>query len=459
MVVRDTAYKNRLLITLAAILGFNYVDGSVFGLVLQNIKADFSLTDTQLGFLTGFGFTLFYAVMGLRIARWADRGNRVAIITVTTALWSVAVMLCGVAGNFVQLLLIRVGVAVGESGCVPPAHSLIAEYFTRTERPRAVARYMLGGPLSVVVGYFVGGWLNEFCGWRLTFILLGLPGLALAAVAHFSLREPRRAESRRYAGERFTSPVVAEPRITAPPSMHPSLWEVGRTLWGNTTFRHLSICYSVLYFFSGGVSNWQPAYFIRSYGLKTGELGTWFTVIFGLGGFLGTYCGGEWASRRAAGNERLQLNAMAIAQCGFAVSSALMFLSHNKYCAFALLGLATVGVNTFNGPFFATIQSLVPDRMRAMSIALIYLFANLIGMGLGPLAVGALSDGLRPLLGEESLRYALLAMSPGYFWAAWHIFRASGTVARDLQAARTNQNSVMMRGCASSSPSIESPPA
>jgi predicted MFS family arabinose efflux permease len=453
--MKETAYKNRLLIILAVILAFNYVDRSVLGLVLQDIKADLSLSDTQLGFLTGIAFALFYAVMGLPIARWADRGNRVTIISITTVLWSVAVILCGVAGNFAYLLLIRIGVAVGEAGCIPPALSLIADNFTRAERPRAVARYMLGGSLSVVIGYFVGGWLNEFYGWRATFLLLGLPGLALAALARFSLREPRRGQLTKDATSRIAPFSLSTPESAALSSVHPSLKEVCVTLWANTTFRHLLLCVSVTYFFGYGISLWQPAFFIRSYGVKTGELGTWLTVIIGLSGFLGTYWGGEWACRHAAGNERLQLKAMAVVYGSFGILSAFTYLSPNKYWAFALMGLGCAGINMGNGPLFATIQTLVPERMRAVSMALIYLFANLIGMGLGPLAAGALSDALRPVFGGESLRYALLALSPGYFWCAWHLWRGSRTVTRDLQAVHTHQNSALQEEQAALGASVE----
>src|SRR4029077_107700 len=141
---------------------------------------------TQLGLLSGIAFALFYSVMGIPIARWADRGNRITIITLTTALWSAAVALCGMAGNFSQLLLIRVGVGVGEAGCVPPAHSLISDYFTRAERPRAASRYMLGVPFGLGFGYFAAGWLNELYGWRLTFLILSFPGLLLAVLAKFT---------------------------------------------------------------------------------------------------------------------------------------------------------------------------------------------------------------------------------------------------------------------------------
>jgi MFS family permease len=433
--MNQTSQKNYLLTVLLVILALNYVDRLALGLVLQDVKVELHLSDTQLGFLTGIAFALFYSVMGVPIARWADRGNRVLIISITTALWSAAVTLCGMASSFLHLLLIRVGVAVGEAGCVPPAHSLIADYFTRVERPRAVAVYMQAGPISVVVGYFVAGWLNEFYGWRVTFMLLGLPGLAIAPLVWFTLREPRR----------LAAPFLSRTETAAISSSHPSLMEVWGTLWANRTFVHLLLCFSVASFFGYGIWQWQPAFFIRSYGLQTGELGTWLAVIIGMGGLLGTYWGGQLASRHAANNECLQLKAMSIAYSSFGVISACIYLSPNYYLAFGLLGVATVGVTATYGPLFATIQTLVPEGMRAMSIALMLLFANLIGMGLGPLAAGALSDMLQPLAGEESLRYALLILCPGYFWAGWHLWRGSQTVTRDLEGAQKDGRGAIAR--------------
>lgn len=409
------------LTVLIVIVAFNYADRLALGLVLQDIKTDLSLSDTQLGFLSGIAFAVFYSVMGIPIARWADRGDRVWIISLTTALWSTAVALCGLAANFVQLLLIRIGIAVGEAGCVPPAHSLLADYFNRTERPRAVARYKLGPSLSGVIGYFFAGWLNELYGWRMMFVLLGVPSMALAMVAWFTLHEPRRALR------------TNEPGGANIPATQPSLMEVGATLWANATFRHLLLCFSVVYLFQYGIMQWQPAFFIRSFGLQTGELGTWYAVIYGVGGVLGAYGGGELASRLAPNDERLQLKAMGVMYSGVSVISASIYLSSNHYQALALTGLVTMAGAAISGPLFATIQTLVPDRMRATSIAIIFLFANLFGMGLGPLLAGMLSDALQPLVGEESLRYALLALCPGYLWAGWHLWQASRSVERDLK--------------------------
>lgn len=436
--MRQTAYKHYLLLVLTVILAFNFLDRVALGLVLQDIKVDLHLSDTQLGFLSGIAFALFYSVMGIPIARWADRGNRVIIISLTATLWSVMVTLCGMAGSFAQLLLIRIGVGVGEAGCVPPAHSLIADYFPRAERPRAIAIYQLGTPLSFVVGYFLAGWLNELYGWRITFGLLGTPGLVLALLAWFTLREPRRAKSTNAAESGVASTLRPASQATMPSPVAPSLRDVCVTLWANATFRHLLFCLSVIYFAGYGILQWQPTFFVRTYGLQTGELGTWFAVSYGLGGMVGTYLGGEWASRHAAHNESLQLKTIAVAIAGSGILSIFIYLSPKPYLAFALMGVSSAVLNTVNGPLFATVQTLVPSQMRATAIGLIYLFANLIGMGLGPLAVGALSDAFRSWAEEESLRYALLILAPvGYFWGAWHSWMGGKNVTRDLATIQT----------------------
>ena len=412
------------------ILAFSFADRLALGIVLQDIKTDLDLSDTQLGFLTGIAFALFYAIMGVPIARWADRGDRVKIISLAIAVWSAGVALCSFATSFLQLLLIRIGVAVGEAGCLPPSHSLIADFFTRAERPRAVSRFMLGGPLALTIGLFAAGWLNEFYGWRATFAIIGLPGLALATLAALTLKEPRRAKT---AG---TLSIASGLQTHPQSSFEPSFKDACARLWANGAYRHLVLCYSVWAFFGWGILQWQPAFFIRSHGLQTGELGTWFALVHGLAAGAGVYLGGELAGRYAANNERLQLLACAVAFVFFAVVNACAYLVSDHYVAFGALMLAAIGGNTAQGPILATIQTLVAPRMRAISIAVVFFFSNLIGAGLGPLAAGALSDALQPSMGQESLRYALVILCPGYFWASWHLLRASRSVAHDLKAAQ-----------------------
>jgi MFS family permease len=418
------SYRTYLLILLLVIQAFVGVDRLALGLLFQAIKADLVLTDTQLGFLTGIAFALFYAVLGIPLARLSDLGNRAAIITITTALWGGMVILCGLATSFAQLLLIRIGVAVGEAGCLPPAHSLIADYFDRSERPRAMAIYHLSGPIGVVISFFLVGWLNELFGWRTTIMVLGVPGVLLAIVAWLTLREPRLSA-------RMTTIQGAVPHNAK--DEQPGLTEVFRTLWSIVTFRHVLLFFAIASLFGSGLWQWKPAFFMRSYGMQSGEVGTWFAAIYAIGGLVGVYLGGELASRYAANNERLQLKAMAIVYIGFGALSALMYVTTHRWVAFGLMTVATVTTYATYGPLFATIQTLVPERMRAMSIAVLHLLANLVGIGLGPLAVGAISDSLRPRLGDESLRYALILFAPGYFWASWHLWRSSRSITRDLE--------------------------
>lgn len=431
--MREVYYRRYLLGFLTVILAFNFIDRLVLGIVLQDIKLELHLSDTQLGFLNGIAFALFYSVMGIPIARWADRGDRVAIISLTTVLWSVMVALSGMATNFIQLVLVRVGVAAGEAGCIPPAHSLIPHYFTRDERPRAVAVYALGGPLSFVIGYSLAGWLNELYGWRLTFMILAMPGILLAPMAWFTLREPRRASSN--ATTRIRAPIESTKQDDT------SVRSVWRVLWMKRSCRHLLFSFSVIHFFGYGILQWQPSFFVRSHGLQTGEVGMWLALIYGVGGMVGTYLGGVLASRYAPHDERLQLKAMGMATVGHGVFAIIVYLSRDLYVALAVLTLSCISAYSIYGPILAAIQTLVPERMRATSIALIYLIANLVGMGLGPLAAGAISDALRGIAGEDSLRYALLALAPGYFWAAWHLHRASGTVLQDI--ARGNSDTTV----------------
>jgi len=388
---------------------------------LQRIKGDLHLTDTQLGLLSGIAFAAFYSILGIPLARWADRGNRVAIISLCATLWSIMVSLCGAASSFWQLLVIRMGVAVGESGCVPPANSLIADYFSRAQRPRAMAIYMLGPSLSMVIGYFAAGWLSELYGWRAMFVMLGLPGLLPAVLAGLTLREPRRAPG-----------GVLHESASAKPA---KLTHILPVLWSNPTFRHLLLFFSIVYFFGYGILQWQPAFFIRSYGMSTSAIGMWFALIYGVGGMLGTFLGGELAARFAANDEQRQLKTAALLYAAFAPISAMIYVEHQLPISLALMGLSSFATAATVGPLLATVQTLVPAHLRALSIAILYLFANLIGLGAGPLAAGALSDALRMTAGDESLRYALLILSPGYLWGSWHLWRAGTSIERDLIAA------------------------
>jgi MFS transporter, Spinster family, sphingosine-1-phosphate transporter len=410
-----------MLAILTAILAVNYADRLVFGVVLQDIKADLALSDTELGFLTGIAFAFFYAVMGIPIARWADRANRAPIIGACTVLWSVAVACCGLAASFAQLLTMRMTVAVGEAGCYAPSLSLIADNYKRSERPKAVSRFTLGIPIALTVGFLAAGWLNELYGWRMTLVAFGLPGLILGPIAWLTIRDPRHR----------TGDCARD--IEKQAADAPGLVEVCARLWKRPAFRHLFLCFSIWGFFGQGILQWQPTFFIRSHGMSTGELGSWFAAIQGTGTLVGTYLGGELATRFAWQDERRQMLGVMTCYALLGLLMVALYGAADHHVAFAAMAATSLFAGMCNGPLFATVQSVVEPRMRATAVSLMYLSTNLIGLGLGPLAVGMLSDAFQPSFGAESLRYALIAFSPGYLWCAFHLWRASRTVAAEIE--------------------------
>jgi MFS family permease len=416
----SAAYKRYALATLTTVYMLNLVDRGLMALLLQPIKEDLHLSDTQLGLLTGIVFALFYALAGLPIARWADRGNRVSITSLAIALWGLTVMACPLISNYAQLMFARMAAAVGESGCKPPTYSLVGDYFPGpAERTRAMSIYWMGSPLAMLVSFVLGGWLNDLYGWRIAFFVMGVPGLMLAALVRLTIAEPRMHASFREV-----------PRRSLPP-----MKVVLAILWQRRSCRHLCIALIVTYTISFGLSPWYAAFMMRSHGVGTAELGLSLGLMFSLGGIAGLLLGGHAANRWFAGNERGQLRMSALAIAAVVPCFVTFLIAPQKHQALAaLLPLAIVFI-LFMGPSFALLQRLVPDEMRATMMALIMLLANLIGMGTGPQIVGILSDYLMPAFGRDSLRYAMLTMSFLGLWSAWHFWRAGEAVAADIAAA------------------------
>jgi MFS family permease len=411
------ARKRYALAVLTTVYMLNLVDRGLMALLLQPIKEDLQLSDTQLGFLTGIVFGLFYATLGVPIARWADRGDRVAITSVAIATWGATVMVCLVVTNYVQLLFARMAAAVGEAGCKPPTYSLVGDYFPDpSERTFAMAVYWMGGSLSALVSYVVGGWLNELYGWRITFFLMGIPGLLLAAVVKWTILEPRRQVQNKDAYERALPPMRT----------------VMKVLWHQRSSRHLSIALILLYTLALGLVPWYAAFMIRSHGMGTGELGLWLGLIFSLGGAAGVLSGGYVCSRWLTNNEQGQMRLSAVAVTALVPCFvAFLMLPDKRDALLALIPLAFV-FSFFMGPTYALMQRLVPDEMRATMMSVVMLLANLIGMGIGPQVIGILSDVLRPSLGNDSLRYAMLSMSLLALWSGYHFWQVGVTVKGDL---------------------------
>ena len=414
--MKRSVYKNYVLFLLLAAYTLNFIDRQILALLMEPIKQDLALSDTQLGLLSGLAFAVLYCVMGIPIARWADYGNRVTIIALAIAIWSLMTAFCGLATGFIFLLLCRIGVGVGEAGCTPPAHSLIADYFEKPERPRAYATYMMGTSLAVLIGYSLGGWLNEFYGWRVAFFVLGAPGILLALIVKISIREPRERKK----------PIAAAPPISIRDSM--------LALWRKKTLRNLVAALSIVNFLSFGIGTWFAAFFIRTHGMSTGELGTWLALVGGFSGLFGTWLGGRLATSRFLVNkERLQMNGLALAQLVILALQVVIILSPYPYLSLILIGVGSVIGALSYGPSYALLQSLVEERVRAMAVAVGFFVMNLIGMGFGPQFIGILSDMLQPTLGDESLRWAMVASLPVLVWAAYQYWRAGLTAEEELE--------------------------
>jgi MFS family permease len=394
----------------------NLVDRGLMILLLQPIKEDLHLSDTQLGLLTGVAFGVFYATLGVPIGRWADRGNRVTIASLAIGLWGLTVMSSVFVGNYFQLLCARIAAAVGESGCKPPTYSLVGDYFPEAgARTSAMAVYMMGSPLAALLSYVAGGWLNELYGWRLTFFIMGIPGLILALLFKLTVAEPRAAGADQ-SPERRIVPVRT----------------VFTFLWRQRSLRHLAIALILLYTMSLGLGPWYAAFMMRSHGMQTGELGLWLGLIFSCGGALSVLLGGYLANKWFLGDEPGQMRLSAVAVTSLVPCFVAFLLVPGRYQALSALAPLMIGLYVFTGPTYALMQRLVPDDMRATMMSVVMFLANLIGMGTGPQIVGALSDLWAPVAGPDSLRYAMLTTSFVAFGAAYNFWRAARTIREDL---------------------------
>jgi MFS transporter, Spinster family, sphingosine-1-phosphate transporter len=395
---------------LLAVYIFNFIDRQIVNILAEPIARELQLSDTQIGLMTGLAFALFYTVLGIPIARFADRPttNRPRLIAVALALWSGMTALCGVAQNFWQLLLARIGVGVGEAGCTPPAHSLISDIVPPEKRASALAFYSLGIPIGTLLGMIIGGTLADLMSWREAFVIVGLPGVMLALVVWFVLKDPRRADAA--AILRAQNPKPALP-------LRQALSEVMRS----RAFVLLLCAGSAAAFLSYGKTTWTTIFFQRTHDLTPGQVGLWFGLLGGVGGIAGTWLGGYLADRFGARNRRHVLSAPAI---GMAIAVPLAIAAYHAPTwplALGLLLLPTVMNSLYYGPTYSAAQGLVPLHARAIAAAALLFFQNLIGLGLGPLFFGMLSDWLQPTFGADSVRYvlygaAVLGLVPAFFF-------------------------------------------
>ena len=410
-------YPQYVLVLLFVVYVFNFIDRQILAILIEPIKADLGVSDTAIGFLTGITFALFYTFAGIPIARLADTRARRTIIAVGLAVWSAMTAASGLVRTFTELALARIGVGVGEAALVPPAHSLLSDYFPPARRATAMAVFSMGIHVGVAFGFLLGGWMSQVFGWRNAFFAVGLPGLVLAVLVRLTVREPPRGHAEGLRVEHGTVSARA----------------VASHLWRRRSFRHLSIAAALHSFGGYAFAVWGPPFFMRVHGMAAGELGTWLGVVLGLGGACGSVTGGVLADRLGARHDaRWQLYLPSIAallQIPFVVG---VLMTPAPIPAMLFLIPSAVLSAAWFGPTFALTQGLAEPRMRATAAAILVFIVNLIGLGLGPLGVGMVSDALRPSMGAAALRYALLVIGAGNLWAAAHFLAASRTIRADL---------------------------
>ena len=405
---------------LTVVYTFNFVDRQLLSILQESIKADLLLSDQQLGLLTGFAFALFYTLAGIPIARYADRNNRRNVVAIAIALWSFMTAISGLVQNYLQLLLARIGVGVGEAGGSPPAHSMISDIFPPERRASALAFYSMGINFGILFGFLAGGWLNEFFDWRVAFFVVGAPGIVVALFVRYTLREPIRG-------------LMEDRQDVATDTPFP---EVLKLLWSRLSFRHLAIGGALNAFAGYSSSNWTASFMIRSHDMSTGELGTWLALIMGVGGAIGVFWGSYIAERLAKFDVRWYMWMPTITGMICVPFMIATYVVEGAYTALIVSIVPGILFNVYLGNSLAMTHALVGLRMRAVASAILFFLINLIGMGLGPWGVGLLSDMLSAELGNESLRYAMLYLLPAAMgWSAVHFLMASRTLQKDLEAA------------------------
>jgi MFS family permease len=418
----NTSYQYYVLVVLVLGYIFNTMDRSVLGILLQPIKDELHVSDAALGWLTGPAFAFFYSVLGIPIARLADRWSRVNVLAISIAIWTAATALCGAAYNYVSLFFFRCTTGIGEAGGSPPSHSLISDYFAGSRRATALAVYAMAVPFGTAIGSFVSGHSNVSFGWRWTFFIVGAPGLLVALLAWLTIKEPPRGYSDKGKAKLDT----------------PAFLDVFRFLLTRKSFVHMSVAaaaHSVMWYAG---SNWNPSFFVRAHGMNTGVAGN-YLASFALIGAIGTFAGGFLADRLSVryGDRRWYMWVPAIACLTMVPFQFFAYLSPQLSVVVPTFTVMVVLASMFFGPSFAMGQSLATVRMRAMSASVLLFIQNIIGLTAGPWLVGQISNHLGN--NGTSLRYAMVIVGVSNIWAAFHYYMGSRTYRQDLEAtARLN---------------------
>lgn len=407
-----------VLAVLTSIYLTNFIDRQILSILLPQMRTEFHLSDTSLGLLIGPTFAIFYATMGVPLALLADRVNRRKLIAVSLALFSAMTIFCGLVTQFWQLAVARILTGVGEAGTGPASQTMITDLYPPEQRGRAQAVYATGSNLGVLVAFAAGGAIAHAWGWRMAFIAAGIPGLVLTLILLATVRDPGRGASER----------------TADDAGAPGFSTVLRQLWQSRTFRYTALGACATCFTSYALGGFFPLFLARSHGMSTGDIGIAMALIMGLCGGLATYAAGHLADRFGRRDQRWYCYIPALAALAPLPFAPICFLVDSTAVALAAAIVPLAMTAAFIGPTITIVQRLVPLRSRASAVATLILIDNIVGLGLGPQFVGVASDFWKPALGEDSLRYAMLAATAGSAVSVFGFVMAARHVRREIRA-------------------------
>jgi predicted MFS family arabinose efflux permease len=411
------AYKRFALAMLTAVYALNFIDRQILVILQEPIKADMGLSDAQLGLLSGFAFAVIYVTAGIPIAYWADRGNRRNVISLAVAVWSGMTAVSGLAQNYGQLLLARIGVGLGEAGGSPPAHSMISDYYPPEQRATALSIYSTGIYIGILLGFLFGGVIAEAFGWRTAFMVVGLPGVLFALFLRFALKEPLRG--------RWDNPAAAH-------GPQPGLKQTMALLRDRPSFWYIALGSAFASYVAYGNGNFLPSFLIRNHNMSIAEVGTVLALVSGVSGALGTFLGGYLSDRYGTKDKRwyLWIPMLGIALAYFPYLN--MLLTDNISSGLTLVFFALILNSFYLGPCIALSHALVEPGMRALTSAVLFFVLNMIGLGLGPFLTGLVSDMLVPAYGDQALRYSMLATTQVYLLALLMFALAAKRLPADL---------------------------
>ncbi|MGZ5931232.1 MAG: spinster family MFS transporter [Rhizomicrobium sp.] len=410
--------RRYILVMLTLVYVINYLDRNILNILLPAIKAEFHLKDAALGLLSGTSFAILYATLGVPLAWLADRVNRRNVIAWSMMLFSAMTLVSGYAASFVQLVSARVGTGIGEAGTSPSVNSIISDLYEPKERAGALSFYAAGLNVGLLLAFFGGGWIEQHFGWRNAFLAAGIPGLIIALLFLFTVPEPRRGHI-----EELADTGTA-----------PHLPETIRYLWSQRSFRFIALGTAMSSFGGYAGNTFVPAFLARNHHMSSAEIGVTLAVLFGAVGGLGTYYSGviaDWLGKRDVRWNMYVIVLFTLLSIPF---FPFYYLAPSLVVTLACAIIPTANGAAYLAPSYAMVQSLVPLRMRAQAAAILLFVLNIIGFGLGPLTVGAISDALTPAFGVDALRWALLSTIVTWLIAAWCYWMASRTLTADLAA-------------------------